>query len=70
MRSISASERNHVPDVSEIALLRLGLDWSMLAPASRRSRRAIRVSGRPSGSDGPGKPPDQSSVSSVKLRLV
>ncbi len=29
---LGASERNHVPDVSEIALLRLGLDWSMLAP--------------------------------------
>jgi putative nucleotidyltransferase with HDIG domain len=29
---LGESERNHVPDVSEIALLRLGIDWPRLAP--------------------------------------
>ena len=29
---LGGAEKNHVPDVSEIALLRLGLDWPMLAP--------------------------------------
>ena len=29
---LGQAEKNHVPDVSEIALVRLGLDWSALAP--------------------------------------
>jgi putative nucleotidyltransferase with HDIG domain len=29
---LGENERNHVPDVSEIALLRLGIDWPRLAP--------------------------------------